>query len=102
MCNIVTERCRGCDRRMETHIGDFSVHEDYVTVFCPKCQKKALKYILGTNYGGGQIIFIDHGCMFISDLPRSISLNGTPRQALGKIPRKKSKEFTDRKKLKIL
>lgn len=89
MCDICQIKCASCERSIEVHIGDFSVDRDSITAFCHKCQNAAIKHIF-REWPTEQIVFTDSGCSFIIELPRSIHLNGTRSECLGRVPKIKS------------
>ena len=84
MCDICNLKCKGCNRDIETHIGDFSVPREGVTIFCHECQQAALKYLL--DFDKEVIVFTCEQVMFIVELPRAIYLNGTRDECVGKKP----------------
>jgi hypothetical protein len=90
MCDIVTIKCEGCKRSVETHIGSFSVHHDRLTIFCHNCHKQALQYML--LFDKELIVFTVENCFFITDLPRSIGFNGEKSKCLGRIPKRRTGE----------
>lgn len=85
MCNIKNLPCNSCGRKVETHIGDYSIDPDSITIFCHHCKENALEFLTGFNKES--IIFSDSGCLFIMDLPHSIHLNGTRKDCVGRLPK---------------
>lgn len=85
MCDIKVLICESCDRRIETHIGDYSADPDAIVVFCHHCKEKALEFL--TKDSGGFIVFSDSGCLFVLNLPQSIHLNGSLRESVKRAKR---------------
>ena len=87
MCDICQLKCDSCGRSIETHIGDYSVDRENVTAFCHRCHDAALKYLC--RFNTQTIVFTDSGCMFMVELPRTIHLNGSRSECLGRVPVKR-------------